>query len=175
MHARDPARFLFQIHDGIATFSDSITGVELNDNLLLSSIEERVPRHLAIDGFEFDVMVVIADAHPVRLHFVGQFVEDVGSFLPTLPRFYVFAGQARHDEKLIAESVIEFDRLRQVIPEQCVESDVRAATFEADIIEQLAQRSGIASVVTSELDGFVTHLPHGRHGADQIFRAFVAH
>ena len=75
MYARDTARFLFEIHDGIAALRNPIAHVELNDDFLFGAVEKGVPRHLAIDRRELDVVVVVTNAHPVRLHFVGQLTE----------------------------------------------------------------------------------------------------
>ena len=175
MHAGDAARFLFQIHHRIAALGYAVAGVELNDDFFLRAVEERVPGHFTLQRFEFDVVIVIADAHPVRFHFVGELIEDVGGIQPTLMRPGIFARQARHDEEGVAQGVVELDGLGQVIAEQGVEGGMRAAAFETDVVEQLAQCLGIAPVVAGELDGLVAHLRHGRDGADEIFGALVAH
>ena len=55
-------------------------------------------------------MIVVANSHSLRLHFVGHFAENIGRLEPVLPRLAIFLPQARHDEELVAESLIEFDR-----------------------------------------------------------------
>ena len=87
----------------------------------------------------------------------------------------VFLRQARHDEEGVAQGLVERDGLRQLLAQQRVEADVRAAAFEAGVVEQLAQRFGVAPVVAGKLDRLVTHLPHGVDRANQVLRALVAH
>src|SRR5439155_24893245 len=66
------------------------------------------------------------------------------------------------------------DGFRQVIAKQCVECNMSAATFEANIVEQLAQGFCIAPMVSRKFDSFVAHLADGFDGANQILGAFVA-
>ena len=175
MNARDAARKLLEIHDRIAANGSAVAGVELNHHLFLRAVEEGVPWHLAFDGFELNVVVVVTNSHPMRFYFVGKFAEDVGGFLPGLAGLGVLARQARHDEKLVAQRLVEFDGLRKVVAEQRVEADVSAAAFEPDVVEQLAQAFGVAPVVAGELDRLVAHLCHRGDGAVEVFCTLVTH
>jgi hypothetical protein len=138
-------------------------------------LKKSVPGNFTVERFEFDIMVVVADAHPVRSHFVGQFAEEIGGFLPALAALCVFSRQTRHDQEWVPECPVELDGARQVVPEQRIEASMRAAAFQAGVIEQLAQGFGIAPVAAGELDRLVAHLRHRRDGARQVLRALVAH
>ena len=111
----------------------------------------------------------------MRFHFVGQFAEDVGGFLPARAALRVFSRQARHDEELVAQGLVELHGFGQVVAEQRVEADVRAATLEADLVEEFAQGLRVAPVITGELDCLVAHFRHRRDGAVEVLRALVAH
>ena len=175
MDAGDTTGMLFQKYHRISALGHSVASVELNDDFLLRSVKERVPGQLAVERREFDAVVVVADAHRLRLRFVCDFIEMVRRFQPALARLGVFRRQARHDEELVAKRLVELDRFRQIISKQCVQAEVRSAALKADFVEQLAQGLRVPVVVAGELDRLVAHLRDRRHGANQVFRTLVAH
>src|ERR1043166_4054846 len=142
VNARHAPRKFLDVKHRVAPRADAIARIELNDHVLLCATKKRVPGNLALQRLELDAVIMIADAHTVRFDLVGALAENIRGLLPVLARLAIFLGQTGHDQKLVPENLVELDRLGQVVAQQRLQSDMRAAAFQIGDVAGRSQRFG---------------------------------
>src|SRR5208283_2247679 len=96
---------------------------------------------LALDGSEFQLMVVIAGGHAERLQFGGGFGQLRGDGLPAIEA--VGLAGAGPDDVLRAENLIELDRFANAFGGQRIAAIVGRVAANAERVHQLAHLLGI--------------------------------
>ena len=148
--------------------------VLLQHDVLGSPFGKEFPVGLVAFLAEFMRVVVVAALHADLLEFLGRLVEEFRQF-PAAVRL----GEppvARHDQVLAAEDLVELHRLGQFVTHQLAGPDVRAADFQAQVVEPGAEPLGVAAelVVAGELDGVESHVGHLGQDLVEILPAIVA-
>src|SRR5260370_2306166 len=172
MNGPDAAWISLQHLDRVRSRVSAIAGVELHDYFGLRIPEENVPGSLPIELFKVMRVGVIPHRHALRLDVVSQLVEEPGFIKPFLLR----GGAHRwHDEKLVADGLVEFNGLLQFVFQHRLVRLMRAAGYDSVFIEHLSQLFGAAPPVTRELNALVADLRYRGQRPRQIFSALVAH
>ena len=91
----------------VAAAIATIARVELQDDIRVRIGAENVPRQLAFDGMKVMKMRVVTNGKSKRLQLRRQIVELIRLLNPHL---FGFAGHVRHDDKLVANGLVELDR-----------------------------------------------------------------
>jgi hypothetical protein len=70
---------------------------------------------------------------------------------------------------------VELHRALEVVAQQRVQPDMRAATFQPVVVEHLAQGRGVEVVVARELDALIADFGDFRQRVGQVALAVVPH
>ena len=96
---------------------------------------KRFHQVLAVDAIEVGRVVVVPDAHPVRLGLVGRFVDRVGCRLQEIRRLVDVRRKRPDDQVLVADGLVEFDRGREPVTLEFGEGVMETARLELDRVE----------------------------------------
>ena len=113
----------------------SVAGVELQDDVLRGLIGEAVPPVLAVDATKVRRVVVVPDAHLVRLQPFGHRVDLVGGLLQQVGRSVDLRGQGADDQIPVADGLVELHAGRELAALQLGEAMVKAARLQVGGIQ----------------------------------------
>ena len=102
-HASTPAR---EIVERILTTVNHPVQVDLELHVArVSRSQQHVVRQLSVDGFEFEIMIVIGECEPAALQPGAQTIEAIGEQAVLIERLALLGRQRGHYQIFVAEHV----------------------------------------------------------------------
>jgi hypothetical protein len=126
--------------------------------------DEGVPRLLAVQLLELEVVVVVAGEHAVGGEPAGQAVEELGQLEPVLPAGGQLPGDPGDDHVGVPHRPVEGDRLLQPVVLHRRPGGVPAAADEPGLVQHRPQLGAGSHRRAGELDALVAHPGHGLEG-----------
>ena len=176
MHQRKAARVAREVGQRIGSRAHRPVQVHLEGDVgALRALDDHVERRGTLDGRQFAVVVVEADADVRSAGDVRGGLKRIGDGLATVHRGTISGGDPGEDEPLVADLRREVHGARPVLAPQLRQPDVRRWRGEAVLPEDGGQLRRRATEVSGKLDFLEAGLRHLRDRALHRLLHEVAH
>ena len=165
------AWILVELAHDVRFASHRIACVKLHDGAVGGDLHECVESGFAVERLEVGVVVVVACAHAVLCESVGGDVQLASALRPFRVRLGADAGD---DDILVADGLVEFDRLLNLVRLDAVPRRVPSAADKARLLQKGCVEIARELRRASELDSLVAHLLERLHRGERICSELIA-